>query len=169
MISPELLRRYPFFGGLEYEHISRLSKTANELTAEADHIFFHEADRLTQIYLILEGAVAITIEVPERGIEHKLADQFSREIRSRDIVVSSLGPGEVFGWSGLVSPFKASANAKALTRARVIAFDAEKILQLFEEDTTFGYRMIQKIVQVVRDRLHSMRIESLALVAAPAS
>jgi hypothetical protein len=35
-------------------------------------------------------------------------------------------------------------------------------MQNFDEDCQFGYIMTQKAAQVMRDRLHDMRIESLA-------
>ena len=46
MVSPELIRRYPFFAGLDYDHIVKLSKVADEKSVEAGHCFFHETDDL---------------------------------------------------------------------------------------------------------------------------
>ena len=47
-----------------------------------------------------------------------------------------------------------------------IAFDAQELLAIFEDECGFGYQMIQKIAQVVLDRLRDMRTESLAHIAA---
>jgi CRP-like cAMP-binding protein len=105
MISPEVLRRYPFFAGLSHQQIVNLAKVADELSVEADHYFFHEEEDLSNcFYLVLTGAVAIVIEVPDQGAEQKISDQLMGELKTKDIVVSALGPGEVFGWSALVPP-----------------------------------------------------------------
>jgi CRP-like cAMP-binding protein len=164
MISPELLRRYPFFAGLNMDQINMLSKLANEEIVEPGHYFFHENEALDSFFLDVEGAVAIVFELPERDVDHKISDQFMRKLKTKDVVISTVSPGDVFGWSGLVPPYTATAGAKALTPCRVIAFDRKEIVAIFDKDCEFGYLMTQKAAQVIRERLHDFRIESLAFV-----
>jgi len=165
MVSPELIRRYPFFAGLEHEHIVTLANAADEVTVEEGHYFFREGEELCCFYVVMEGAVAILVELPDQEVEHSLAGQLTGEIHTREVVISTVGPGEVFAWSGIVPPHKATAMAKALTPCRVIAFDCKQLLKAFEEDHHFGYLMMQKAAQVIRDRLRDTRIQSLAYVA----
>lgn len=167
MVSTELLRRYPFFAGLSRAHLNTLAKISDEITVEADDYFFHEEDELDHFYIILEGAAAIVFELPERDVKHKIADQFARELKTKDVVVSTVGTGDIFGWSGLVPPYKATAGAKALTRCRVAAVRSKELVTIFEEDYRFGYMMTQKAAQVIRDRLRDLRIESLASAVEP--
>jgi CRP-like cAMP-binding protein len=165
MISPELLRRYPFFAGFSHDQIITLAKVADELSADTGQYFFREGDELKSLYLVLEGAVAIVIEVPDQNAEQKVSGQLTGKIKTNDVVISAVGPGEVFGWSALVPPHQATTSAKATTPCRAIVFDSQELLQTFENDCHFGYLMIQKMAQVVRDRLRDMRIESLAHLA----
>ncbi len=165
MISPELLRRYPFFAGLSYDHIVTLANVAEEMSVDSGHFFFREGDELTRFYLTLEGAIGITTELPDQTVDHKLTEQLTGQLRMREVIVSTAGPGDVFGWSGLLAPYKAVASAKALTPARVIAFDCRRLQSEFAEDCEFGYLMMQKIAQVIRERLRDLRIESLAFVS----
>jgi len=165
MISPEYIRRYPFFAGLSTDQINTLAQVAEEQIVETEHFFFHEDVKLSHFYLAVEGAVAIVFELPERDVDHSISDQFMRKLKTKDVVISTVGPGDVFGWSGLIPPFTATAGAKALTPCRVIAFDREEIMAIFEKDVNFGYLMTQKAAQVIRDRLRDFRIESLAFVA----
>ncbi len=162
MVSPEILRRYPFFSGLSIERINNLAKVGEEKSIEQEHNFFLEDQKLSHFYLNLEGTIAIVLEVPKRDVEHKVSDQLSRTLLTKDIVISTIGPGEMFGWSGLVPPHKATASAKAQTKCRVIAFDCNKLLDLFVEDCDFGFTMAQKAAQVIGERLRDIRIESLA-------
>jgi CRP-like cAMP-binding protein len=166
MVSPELVRRYPFFAGLDYDHIVKLSKVADEEGVEAGHCFFHETDELKSIYLVLEGAVAIVFEVTDRDVEQQISGQLTGELKTKDITVSTVGTGDIFGWSGLIPPHAATAAAKAITPCRVLTFDSEKLLQTFDEDCRFGYIMAQKAARVIRERLRDSRIESLAHLAA---
>ncbi len=165
MISPEVLRRFPFFSRLSLAQIQILSKLATEQKFEPDHSFFREDEDAESFYLLLEGAVAIIFELPVRDVEHKLSDQFSRELKTKDVVISTVGPGDVFGWSGIVPPHKATSGAKSLTTCRVIAFDCKALAEEFEKDCGFGYIMMQKAAQVISERLRDLRIESLAYAA----
>ncbi len=164
MISPELIRRYPFFAGLSHEQIVTLADLASELNVETGHTFFREGDTLNDFYLVVQGAVAIVIEVPDRELEQKLSEQLTGGLQTKDVVISAVGPGEVFGWSALVAPHEATTSGKATTPCRVIAFDCRKLRQIFEEDCRFGYLMSQKIARIIRDRLRAIRIESLVQV-----
>ena len=72
MISPEIVRRYPFFGRLGLDHISVLTKNANEQIVDAEHFFYHEEEDMDNFFLILEGAAAIVFELPERDVDLKI-------------------------------------------------------------------------------------------------
>ncbi len=163
MISPELLRRYPFFAGLSHDQIVKLAQAAKEVSADAGHYFFHEGDELENcFFLVLEGSVAVVFEVPDPDVEQSVANQLTGEMKTKDVVISVAGPGEVFAWSGLIPPHQATASSKATTPCRVIAFDRAKLLADFERECNFGYLMVQKVAQISRDRLRDMRIESLS-------
>ena len=162
MISPQLIRRYPFFAGLSHEQIVILANAASELNVEANHYFFHEGDILNNFYLVVEGAVAIVIEVPDQNVKHKVSDQLTGTLQTSDVVISAVGPGEVFGWSAFVPPHHATTSGKATTPCRVVVFDRHELVKVFNEDCEFGYVMMQKVAQITRDRLHDIRIESLA-------
>ena len=165
MVSPELIRRYPFFSGLDYDHIVTMAKVAVEETVDAGHCFFHEGDDLHNVYLVLEGAVAMVFEVPDQEVEQQVSGQLTGALKTKEITVSTVGTGDVFGWSGLIPPRTATASAKAIMACRVVAFDGDKLLQLFDEDCGFGYAMAVKAAQVIRERLRDLRIESLAHLA----
>ena len=165
MISPEVIRRYPFFGGLSYEHIVVLASAANEISVESGHYFFHDGDNLHQFYLILHGEVAVAMEVPDQAVEQKISGQLTGQFQMRDVVLSSLGRGDAFAWSALVPPYQATASVKATTPCQVAVFDALALRRAFEEDCRFGYMMMQKAAQISSNRLRDMRIETLAYLA----
>ncbi len=166
MISRELIRRYPFFAGLNHDYVGTLAKFADEISVEAGHRFFVEGDELKRLYLVIEGAVAIVIAVPDRNVEHPLSGQLTGKLITTGVTVSTVGTGGVFGWSALIPPHEATAGAKAITPCRVIALNCEELRPIFEEDCNLAYSMTLKAAQIVRERLRDMRIESLAQNAA---
>ena len=111
MISIEMLRRYPFFAGFTREQIDDLARVAEEGAMLAGHKFISEGERLTNFYLVLEGTVGIIIKVPDRDFEQSLTRQITNNLITRDVTVSIVADGEVFGWSALIPPNLATRAA----------------------------------------------------------
>jgi CRP-like cAMP-binding protein len=159
MVSPETLRRYPFFAGLANEQVSSLARLTEEITLVIGDHLFHEGMHLAAIYLMAEGQIAITLNQP---------DVVSRAIiplpgaHVREVTVSTVSTGDLVGWSALVAPYKATSSARALTRCRCIAINAVELRQLFEIEPRLGYQIMQRVAQVARDRIHDLHYESLA-------
>lgn len=161
MVSPELLRHFPLFAGLDANQITKLAKASEELAVEADHCFFRKGDELDTLYIVLEGEVGSVIELLEKGRPAVIAS-FSE--RNREIVVSTIGAGGVFAWSALVPPHTATTMVKARAASRVLAIDCIDLRHQFDDDPRFGYIMMQRAAQGLRTRLHDMRMETLALM-----
>jgi CRP/FNR family cyclic AMP-dependent transcriptional regulator len=161
MISSELIRRYPFFAGLTREQIEVLARAAEERQTNAGDYFFHEGEMLPALWLVVEGAVAVVMELPNREVRQSVADQLTGKLRTRDVIISTVGPGEIFGWSALVPPYGATASTRAMTDVHAIRFDAQSVREHLDDDCVFGYLIMQKIAEVMRNRLHDTRIQSL--------
>jgi len=159
MVAIELLRRYPFFAGFTREQIDDLARVAVEESVLAGHQFVHEGERLTNFFLVLEGTVGINIKVPDREIEQSLTRQITNDLITRDVKVSTVGEGEVFGWSALIPPNRSTANVKALTSCRVLVFDYQELQPIIDEDCCFGHLLTMKAAQTIRDRLRDKRVE----------
>jgi CRP-like cAMP-binding protein len=162
MVPIELIRRYAFFAGFSHEQLIDLSQAAEQVFVEAEHQFLYEGDRLTNFYLVLDGAVGIIIKVPDGDIEQSLTRQITNDLITKDVVVSNIGAGELFGWSALIPPNKSTANVKALTSCRVLVFDYQQLQPIIAEDCCFGHLLTLKAAQTIRDRLRDKRVESLA-------
>jgi len=164
MVSIELLRRYPFFAGFSQDQIVDLADVAEEVSVMAGYKFIHEGEQQTNFYLLLGGTVGIIIKVPDENIEQSLTRQITNNLITRDVTVSTVGEGEMFGWSALVPPNISTANAKALASCRVLKFDYQELKPIIDEDCCFGHLLTLKAAQVIRNRLRDKRIEMLAEV-----
>ena len=155
VITTDLISRYPFFADLTAEQVALLASVAEGLTVDAGDYIFHEGDDLCCFYIVVEGAIGVVIEVPQKNGSGQM----------EDVIFSALGPGGAFAWSALVPPHKATASAKALSPCWLISFDCKKLIEIFEENFEFGYRMLMKVAEISRDRLHDTRVESLVFTA----
>jgi CRP-like cAMP-binding protein len=162
MISPELIRRYPFFAEFDMEQIVTLAKAGEEVAIEAGQFIFRQGDELDHFFLVVDGKVGILIDQSGGDVSYvnKMAD--TGGVIELGNVVSTAGPGEVFGWSGFVLPHTATSSAQAMTTSQLISFDCRELRREFEKDCRFAYLMMQKMAQVIRDRLRDLRVESLS-------
>jgi len=162
MVSAELLRRYPFFGGLEHDDLVAVARIGREQRVEEGQWLFHEDEEVDHLYLTLEGAVAIVIEVTRGGVEHSVSDQLMRVTDTDAVIVSTVGSGDAFGWSAIVPPHLATSGARAMAPSRLVAFPAAELRPMMDADCAFGYRMVVKVAQLMSQRLRDLRVESLA-------
>ncbi len=147
MVSPELLRRYPFFANFTDQELKGLAMLAEEQRYAAGDSIFSEGEAARKSYLIVEGSVDIVMIID--GFNH--------------VGVASLGAGEWLAWSALIPPYTLSATGHAAAPATLVAFDGPALLAMCEVDPHFGYRLMAKIAQVISERLHDTRIQLASL------
>jgi CRP/FNR family cyclic AMP-dependent transcriptional regulator len=150
MVSPELLRRFPFFSGLTDEEIKSIAMISDEETYEANTFIFREGDKAQKMFVLIEGTVDIMVNTDEEGLERE--------------TVSTLNHGDVFCWSAVVEPNLLTASAFAATPVIVVAIDGAGLRAMFELDCHLGFRILQKAAVIISDRLKDTRIQMLSLV-----
>ena len=162
MISPETLRRYPFFSCFSHVQLDELAMAADELYVDAEYRFFDEGEALTHFFLLQEGSVKLTVKIPDRNARQTMAMHVTGDLVTRDIAVGTLEKHDVFGWSALIPPHESTAGAQALMPCQVIAIDARQLRPALKRDCQFSQLLTLKAAQIVRERLRVRRIESLA-------
>lgn len=161
MISPELLRRYEFFAGFDHRQLDDLAMAAEEASVHADHWFFEEGETLSNFFLLVEGSIALTHNVPDRNVKQTTTMQLTGNMAMEPISIGTLGEREVFGWSAIIPPHKSTAGMQALTDCRVFTFDMEKLRPSLNGNCVFGQLITMKAAQIIRERLRMRRIELL--------
>jgi hypothetical protein len=80
-----------------------------------------------------------------------------------DVVVETLGPGTVVGWSWLFPPYTWHFGAVAVEETQAIEFDARGVLNLCEREPALGYDLSIRFMAVLLDRLQATRVRLLDL------
>lgn len=149
MISPETLRRFPLFGGLEFKSIQVLAMASKEVTIPQGEWLFHEREEADAIYVILSGKVDLRMAINSEG--------------AHTAVIDHLVEGDPLGWSALVEPFTYTASALVTEDARLVRLSAEDIRNLMEEYPSVGYRLMDRLSRIIRDRLVNIRTRFVSL------
>jgi CRP-like cAMP-binding protein len=152
MISPELLRRYPFFGTLSDAQIKAMATIAEEETYEKDTVICEEGKPANAFYLLVDGGVSLY---------YKSEEEFYPKSR-KDFLVGEINPGEVFAISVLVEPYLYTATVKAERKSRVVKFDSTGINGLVEKDPRLYCVLMREIAKAAMERLAFARVQLAA-------
>lgn len=139
----ETLSEQSFFKGLQPEQLVVLTSVASEVEFGARETIFEEGGHADSAYIILEGAVALELDVSHRA-HH---------------IVQTLHEGEVLGWGWLFEPYRWSFSALTLDPTRLIRFDAIQLRAAYEADAELGYEMMKRFAQVMTSRLQATRLQ----------
>ncbi len=146
MVSPELLRRFPCFVGLNESLLKQIAVISEERTVPAGTRLFDEGMPATHLYVIVIGEV---------HIQYLLG---TGEMRTVDTLVD----GDLLVWSALVEPYRTTAYGTTTKDTHLIGIQADKLRQLCEENPVLGYRLMTQVAKLLAHRLEGARIQLAA-------
>jgi CRP/FNR family cyclic AMP-dependent transcriptional regulator len=152
MISPELLRRFPFFGFLNESQLKAVAMLSEEVEFEKDAIIFETDQAAVALYVMVDGDIDLNYKVIDRD-DPKIVKEF---------FISELNPGDIFGLSALLEPFKHTMTAKVNAPSRVIHIEASGLRALSELDAKLQAGLMKATAVAAMERLNDTRIQLAA-------
>lgn len=141
------IRQHPFFEGFPETLFDGLKLCAQEVTFSAADQIYSEGDDAEEFFLIQTGRVALELHAGHHG----------------NLIIQTIGPGEVLGWSWLFAPFRRRFDARALTPVVALALEAECLRRQCEQDHHLGHELYRRFSEVVVTNLQAARIQLLDL------
>lgn len=148
MISPELLRRYPFFGKLNDTELKSIAMITEEAELAEGITLFEEGQAATTLYFLVEGNIDLYYIAEEK---------YHPQVR-KEFFVGEINPGEVFAISTLIEPYIYTSTAKVDKPSKVLKIQAEELRSLLTGNCTLGYKTMCQIAHAAIDRLGSARV-----------
>lgn len=133
----EQLREVRFFSGLKPAALDLIAKVAVEEEYSKGTKLFCHGDPGESLYLILEGKIRISREVPGMGEE----------------ALAVLGVGQVFGEMALLDESPRSADAIVHDRCRLLAIPKAGFDDLLFMHKDLAYEVLQSFVRLLTARL----------------
>ena len=152
MISPELLRRYPFFGFLDEAQLRAVAMLSEEVEVSADTDVFVTGQPAEALYLLVEGSIDLNYRVVDRA-DPKIAKEF---------FISELTPGDVFGLSALLEPYEYTMTAKVTSASKIIQIEASGLRALSELDPKLAAGLMKTVAKATMSRLQDTRVQLAA-------
>ena len=145
----ELIDRQPFFKGVLRPQLQLLAASAMEMQFAEGESVLQEGAPANRFYLILEGRVALELEV---------------DPDSPRLTVQLLGPGDDIGWSWLFPPYSVHLSARALAPTKTIFFYGTRLREQCEQDHELGYQLMKRIAEVATQCLQSTQQSLIACI-----
>lgn len=141
----DMIAAHPFLAGLPEPWLQQLVAYATPVVLSAGHRLFREHQDANRFWLICSGCVALDFQVPDR----------------RDVVIETVGPGGVVGWSWLYPPHQWHFGAVAMQQGSAVEFDAAGVRRLMSDDEALGRQLSHRFMRVVVGRLRAARARLL--------
>ncbi|SMC25274.1 Cyclic nucleotide-binding domain-containing protein [Desulfacinum hydrothermale DSM 13146] len=132
MIPSAELQQSPFLDDLaesDRAHLAQIGVPTHWMPGEA---IFTARSPAKYLYILKSGSILLCFP------------------NGRSFVVRE--PGQLLGWSSLVSPFHYTATGLCLTESTLFQFPNSELYKLFQMDAGLGQRIMQKIATVMQER-----------------
>jgi CRP-like cAMP-binding protein len=143
----DLLAVLPVFEGLDDATLRFIAGCGVNTRFAPGDFLLREGEPAETFYVLRAGRVALEIDAPPRG----------------PVIVETLGPGEVVGWSWLFPPYRWHFDVVALEPVRAIAFDGGCLRRKCDEDPRLGLELTRRFAGMIVTRLQATRLRLLDL------
>lgn len=151
-VRAEDLAGQAFLRGMADGHLAVLSRLCWVTPVREGHRFFSEGDTARKFWLIGSGHVALDLHAPG----------------GRQLVVETLGQGDLLGLSWLIPPYQWQFGATAVQGTMTFEFDAAAVRAACESDAGLGHELLRRAMSAALSRLQATRIRLLDLYGKPA-
>lgn len=115
----------------------RLDAISSRAEFDAGEIVMRDGAPTPFMGIVEVGRVGLRLLVPERGAQ----------------TIVTIERGELLGWSAVVPPYRATAEAAALEPTRILAYEAEALRALLEADRDVALELLPTVLEGVSQRL----------------
>ncbi len=140
---------HPFLAGMSRTHLALLTDCAIAVHFKNGQIVLREGEFANRFYLIESGRVVL---VSGAGF-------------GEPVVVDTIGPGDLLGWSWMFPPYVWHFTARAVEPTEAIFFYGTILREYCEKDPWLGYELLKRISAVMVKRLQAARRKMLAVHA----
>jgi len=139
------LAAHPFVRDMPPQMLDFLGGCASNAMYAEGEFLFQEGHDAKSFYLLREGRVSLEIQLSG----------------NRATTIETLGPGDVIGWSWLVSPYRWHFDARATETTKVYQLDGVCLRDKCDGDHDLGYEIMKRVLHVVQERLERVRMQLL--------
>ncbi|MGB0126174.1 MAG: cyclic nucleotide-binding domain-containing protein [Rhodocyclaceae bacterium] len=145
-VTSAALRTFSMFNGLPEASLQAIARVAMMRRVGRNVTVVHAGDRTDFVYLVLSGSLKVLVSDEE----------------GREVILSMLGPGELFGEMGVLDDNPRSATVVAVIPSDLVVIAKSDFKRVLQENFEVSHYIMRNLV--ARLRKADRKIESLALM-----
>lgn len=136
-METDLIKQAAIFQDLEQEELEKIAEISKEQKFKFGQTIFKEGEPGNRLYLISEGEVRISRDVPGSGEE----------------ALTVLKKGACFGEMSVFDRSERSTDAIANTDCTLVTITRSDFEMLLDFERDLGYKVLWRVVRLLSDRL----------------
>lgn len=132
-VNPKTLYDMPLFGDMDADALGKISSLMNYMKVQEGELLTQKGQGAHTFYVILSGNFLVSYN-----------DDRAFTLHER---------GQIMGWSSVVTPFRYTGTAMALTRGEVLCLSAASFRELLMGDARISEMLMKKINAIVYKRM----------------
>lgn len=141
----ELVATHPLLAGLPSGTVAEVASCARNVAFPAGALLLAEGGPADTAYLVRRGRVAIEVRAPGPG----------------SLVIETVGPASVVGWSWLIPPYCWRFDARAIDAVGATVLSAACLREKADRDPAVGYALMSRVAGILLERLQATRVRML--------
>lgn len=138
------LEKHPFLENMPPDAMALLTGCARNVHFNEGEELVHSGDEADSFFLVRKGRVTL-----------------STTSSSSELVVASLGPGELVGWSWIIAPYRHRFDARAAEPTVCFELDGKCLRGKCESDPLLGYELLKRVSSTLGHRLDDLQVRLL--------
>ena len=159
MIEKNLLEKFSIFSDIHAENLMEIAQFGDILEFSAGQTIFEDGEKASDLYGVLDGEVELGITVKDKilkaDIQYEEALQTRIETIESVIIVESIDPGEIFGWSAFIDPRLYTSDARCSQPARILSLPADELKAIFAQSPQVGFVFMERLSEIISRRLRN--------------
>jgi CRP/FNR family cyclic AMP-dependent transcriptional regulator len=137
----------PFTAGLAPSERRRLAELGTLRLAGPGEVILREGEETREFGIVRSGRLALRLLVPGRGA----------------ITILTVEPGDLFGWSAIVPPYRSTSTVVSVGQTESIVFEASALREALARDDDLAIALYPRLLRTIARRLEATRGQLLDL------
>jgi len=143
-VDVAMLRALSLFKDLTEDQLDKVTSLCSEKSISPGQTFFREGEPGTAIFVVLQGEIEVLFTAGGDAL----------------VCMEWVEAGEVLGIRAFFQPYKYLSTARSLTDGCLLAIDAVKLRELYEQDSQLAVSIHERLMHAMLNRVTTLRSQT---------
>jgi CRP-like cAMP-binding protein len=140
-VDVAMLQTIPLFGDLTKTQLEKIANLCSEKSISCGETFFKEGEHGNTFFVVPRGEIEVLLTVGKDALA----------------CLKWVGVGEILGIQALAPPYRYSSTGRSVTEGTLLAIDAVKLDQLFQQDSQLAFSFLTSLMGAALNRIDGLR------------